>query len=163
MTLETFSRSSVSDSDPYLFCTDPGTDPDTDPSINKQETMKSLISAVKWLPKNVLSLKTDENIPAESNKQNKTKIKLIFCWHLGSRWRKEQGPDLNLNRIRIGSENSVHGSKDPNPYQYRYRVCHGSGTLPRRVNSWKLGTACQTTSGLKQGRKHSQRLKQERA
>jgi hypothetical protein len=31
-----------------------------------------------------LSLKTDANVPTDSNEQNKLKEKLIFCWHLES-------------------------------------------------------------------------------
>jgi len=39
-------------------------------------------------------LKTDVKwLPTVSNKQENTGIKLTFCWHLESDWRKEQGSD----------------------------------------------------------------------
>ncbi len=73
-------------------------DPDP-PPFNKQKTYKNQISTVSWLLNRLpflLLLKTDVNLHTVSNKQKK----LIFCWHLESRRRKEQDPDT-----------------DPDPYQ----------------------------------------------
>ncbi len=60
-----------------------GPDLDPDPSIYKQKSRKTLISAILWLLFDVLSLKTDLNVPSESNKQNN-----FFFWHRVSQLRK---------------------------------------------------------------------------
>jgi hypothetical protein len=69
--------------------------PDPYPSISRQKKLrKTLISTVLWFLNDLLSLKTDVNVPTENNWQ-KTKKKIIFCWHLECHWRKGQdlGPD----------------------------------------------------------------------
>ncbi len=61
------------DPDPYVFGP-PGsvfifTDPYPDPSINKQKLRKTFFSTVLWLLNDLLSLKTDVNVPTVCNKQ----------------------------------------------------------------------------------------------
>jgi hypothetical protein len=41
----------------------------------------------------LLSLKTDVNALTLRKKQKNLKKHLFFCWHLQSRWPKEQNPD----------------------------------------------------------------------
>jgi hypothetical protein len=64
---------------------------DPDPSLFVQvlhpqakKVYKSLISALLWLFKYFLSLKTDANVASKNNKQKKLEKKLIFGWHLES-------------------------------------------------------------------------------
>ncbi len=51
-------------------------------------------------------LKTDVNVPTESNMSKKLGKKLIFCWHLERHWRKR--------RIRIRIQ-CTYGSNNPDP------------------------------------------------
>ncbi len=95
-----------------------------DPSIKKQKLVKTLISAVYWFHNDFLSLKTDGNVPTKSNKQTKLEKEIIFCWHLGSHWRKEQDPEsdpdpsIKWTDPRVYSSLTVSYRSDPTPWLY---------------------------------------------
>ncbi len=61
---------------------------------------------------NLLSSKTDVNVPTVKTKQNSQKI--IVCWHHESHQRKYQDPDLDHYSSGTGTDPL---SADPDPYQ----------------------------------------------
>ncbi len=97
-----------------------------------KKLIKTLTSAVQWLNE-FLSLKTDINVPTESNEQKNLDKNLsvigileektpFFCWHHGSRWREES---RIWTQIRKSSE-KIQGSGSGS-----LPKCHVSGTLIR--------------------------------
>ncbi len=84
-----------------------------------KKVYKTLISALLWLFKDFLSLKTDANVASKNNKQKKLEKKLIFGW-LAS-----QKATDDKSRIRIRIRKSwvrIRGSGS-------VLKCHGSKTL----------------------------------
>jgi hypothetical protein len=63
-----------------------------DHSIFKQKNKKNLYFYDFLLLFEIITLKSDVNVPSKSNKQ-KTLKKTYFCWHLVSLWRKKQDPE----------------------------------------------------------------------
>jgi hypothetical protein len=57
-------------------------DPDPDPSINKQKSKKNLDFYNFQIFLDLLSLKTDVNVPSKNNKH--INFDKNFCWHLVS-------------------------------------------------------------------------------
>jgi hypothetical protein len=92
--------------------------PSTSKIINK-----SLDFCCSVISNDSLSLKTDVNVPTESNTQNKSGKKLIFCWHQNKSGKKTyfllalHSPLTKRSGFRSGFLNQVYGSNDPDPYQ----------------------------------------------
>jgi hypothetical protein len=80
-----------------------------DLSINKQKNLEKpwFLQFCHFLLNNLISLKTDVNVPTVSNKQKKFEQKDFFCWHL----------EATKKRSGFGSVNQRKGYPEPESYQ----------------------------------------------
>ncbi len=85
---------------------------------------KNLDSPVLCFRFNLLSLKTDINVPSVSNKQKNVGEKLTFCWHLESHKKRAGSGSVSL------IQGYGYGSADP------YQNVTNSGFISSIMNSY---------------------------